>query len=72
MQQKKSFKSLCGFKEEIYEILLNAAIPTVTLFFEIEDAFDIKRNKANKNPFEFSTVQSVIGLVPRYCGDLYE
>lgn len=42
----------------------------VTMLVEIEEAFDIQLDEADMNPFEFTTVQSVIDMVKKYiCGD---
>ena len=41
----------------------------VMLLVEIEDAFEIELDESDMNPFDFDTVQSVINLVNKYCGD---
>lgn len=41
----------------------------VTMLVEIEEAFGIELDEADMNPFDLSTVQSVIDMVTKYCGD---
>lgn len=41
----------------------------VTLLVEIEEAFAIELDETDMNPFDLSTVQSVIDMVFKYCGD---
>ncbi len=56
----------------LQEDLALDSLMMVTMLVEIEDIFDIKLDEADLNPFDLSTVQNVIDLVSRYCGDLYE
>ena len=44
----------------------------VTLLIEIEDNFNIELSESDMNPFDLSTVQDVVDLVKKYCGDEYE
>ena len=44
------------------------SLSMVTLLVEIEDAFSIELDAADMNPFQLTTVQSVIELVARYGG----
>ena len=44
----------------------------VTLLSEIEDAFSIELDESEMNPFDLDTVQSVIDMVSKYCGDANE
>lgn len=44
----------------------------VTLLIEIEDAFSIELDESDMNPFDLDTVQSVIDMVSKYCGDANE
>lgn len=41
----------------------------VTMLIEIEDAFGIELDESDMNPFDLSTVQNVIDMVNKYCGD---
>ena len=41
----------------------------VTMLVEIEDIFGIELDETDMNPFELSTVQNVIDMVAKYCGD---
>jgi len=41
----------------------------VTMLIEIEDVFDIELEETDMNPFDLNTVQSVIDMVAKYCGD---
>ena len=40
----------------------------VTLLLEIEDVFNIQLEEVDMNPFELTTVQSVIDMVAKYVG----
>lgn len=44
----------------------------VTMLVEIEEVFGIDLDEADMNPFELSTVQSVIDMVIKYLGDRNE
>lgn len=41
----------------------------VTMLVEIEEVFRVELDEADMNPFDLSTVQSVIDMVTKYCGD---
>ena len=41
----------------------------VTMLVEIEEAFAIELDEADMNPFDLSTVQNVIDMIAKYCGD---
>lgn len=41
----------------------------VTMLVEIEEAFSIELDEADMNPFDLGTVQNVIDMVAKYCGD---
>lgn len=41
----------------------------VTMLIEIEEAFAIELDEADMNPFDLGTVQNVIDMVAKYCGD---
>lgn len=41
----------------------------VTMLVEIEEAFAIELDEVDMNPFDLSTVQNVIDMVAKYCGD---
>lgn len=41
----------------------------VTMLVEIEEAFAIELDEADMNPFDLGTVQNVIDMVSKYCGD---
>ena len=41
----------------------------VTMLVEIEEVFGVELDEADMNPFDLSTVQSVIDMVAKYCGD---
>lgn len=41
----------------------------VTMLVEIEDVFAIELDESDLNPFDLSTVQSVVDMVIKYCGD---
>ena len=44
----------------------------VTMLVEIEEAFAIELDEADMNPFDLGTVQNVIDMVAKYCGDINE
>lgn len=41
----------------------------ITMLVEIEEAFDIELDEADMNPFDLGTVQNVVDMVAKYCGD---
>ena len=41
----------------------------VTMLVEIEEAFAIELDEADMNPFDLGTVQNVVDMVAKYCGD---
>lgn len=45
------------------------SLKMVTMLVEIENIFGIELDEADMNPFDFSTVQSVIDMVIKYVGD---
>lgn len=53
----------------LQEQLILDSLAMVTLLIEIEETFEIEIDESDMNPFELSTVQNVIDLVAKYCGD---
>lgn len=45
------------------------SIMMVTMLVEIEEVFEIELDETDMNPFDLNTVQSVIDMVAKYCGD---
>lgn len=45
------------------------SLSMVMLLVEIEEAFNIELDMSDMNPFDLSTVQSVIDMVARYVGN---
>ncbi len=45
------------------------SLSMVMLLVEIEEAFNIELDEADMNPFDLITVQDVINLSNKYCGD---
>lgn len=41
----------------------------VTMLVEIEEVFGIELDEADMNPFDLGTIQNVIDMVAKYCGD---
>lgn len=39
----------------------------VTLLLEIEEVFSIELDESDMNPYDLTTVQSVIDMVAKYC-----
>lgn len=52
----------------LQEDLALDSLSMVTLLVEIEEAFSIELDAVDMNPFQLTTVQSVIDLVSRYGG----
>ena len=48
------------------EIYLDS-LSMVTLLIMVEDGFNIVLDESDMNPFELTTVQSVIDMVSKYC-----
>lgn len=44
------------------------SLSMVTLLVEIEENFGIELEESDMNPFDLTTVQSVIDMVEKYCG----
>ena len=53
----------------LQEKLLLDSLAMVTMLIEIEDSLDIELDESDMNPFKLDTVQSVIDMVLKYCGD---
>lgn len=53
----------------LQEQLVLDSLAMVAMLIEIEETFEIELDEADMNPFELSTVQNVIDLVAKYCGD---
>ena len=41
----------------------------VTLLIEIEEVFNIELDESDMNPFELISVNDVVSLVSKYCGE---
>lgn len=41
----------------------------VTLLVEIEETFGVELEETDMNPFELTTVQSVVDMVRKYCDE---
>jgi len=55
--------------DHLQEDLTLDSLMMVTMLVEIEEAFSIELDEADMNPFDLSTVQSVIDMVTKYFGD---
>ncbi len=53
----------------LQEDLALDSLMMVTMLIEIEDTFVIELDESDMNPFDLNTVQDVIDLVIKYCGD---
>lgn len=53
----------------LQEDLALDSLAMVTLLLEVEDVFSIELDESDMNPFDLTTVQSVINLVNKYDGD---
>lgn len=49
--------------------LMLDSLAMVTLLINIEEAFNIELDESDMNPFDLNTVQSLIALVEKYCGE---
>ena len=49
--------------------LLLDSLSMVMLLVEIEDNFGIELDESDMNPFDLTTVESIINMVEIYCGD---
>ena len=68
------FFELCGQEDidptaSLKEDLALDSLAMVTLLIEIEDVFEIQLDESDMNPFDLNTVQDVMDLVSKYCGD---
>lgn len=45
------------------------SLAMVMMLVAIEESFGIELKESDMNPFNFVTVQNVIDMVERYCGD---
>ncbi len=53
------------------ELFLDS-LSMVVLLIKIEDALNILLDESDMNPYELVTVEDVIKLAEKYCGDGYE
>lgn len=53
----------------LQEDLVLDSLAMVTLLVEIEEKFEIQLDESDMNPFDLNTVQSVIDMVKKYCGE---
>lgn len=65
---------LCGEEaikesDSLQEDLGLDSLALVTMLVEIEETFDVQLDEADMNPFDLMTVQDVIDLAEKYCGD---
>lgn len=75
--QEKVKKILCELSgeetvENTYQLQGDLALDSlmmVTMLIEIEEVFGIELDETDMNPFDLSTVQNVMDLVAKYCGD---
>ena len=54
---------------KLQENLALNSLAMVTMLVQIEDVFEIQLDEADMNPFDLITVQNVIDLVEKYCGE---
>ncbi len=77
-EQIKSILCVLGGVSEIsdesslQDDLMLDSLSMVMLLVEIEDAFDIKLDESDMNPFELVTVQEVVDMVQKYVGEIDE
>ncbi len=71
---KDIISELCGEEKIENDMSLQGdlsldSLLMVTLLIEIEEKFEITLDESDMNPFELTTVQSVIDLVKKYCDE---
>lgn len=54
---------------KLQENLALDSLAMVTMLVQIEDVFEIQLDETDMNPFDLITVQNVIDLVEKYCGE---
>ena len=64
-----SCKDKIGDRDRLREDLMLDSLAMVILLIETEDKLGIRFDEADMNPFDLDTVQNVIDMVARYCGD---
>lgn len=57
---------------KLQEDLALDSLCMITLLLELEDCFNIELKESDMNPYNLLTVQDIIGLVEKYCGEHYE
>lgn len=75
--EKKIKQILCELSGEkiienhfrLQEDLALDSLMMVTMLVEIEDVLGIELDQTDMNPFDLNTVQNVIDMVYKYCGD---
>ncbi len=55
--------------DHLQEDLALDSLMMVTMLVEIEETFEIELDEVDMNPFDLGTVQNVIDMVAKYCGD---
>ena len=58
--------------QHLQEDLALDSLSMVTLLIEIEETFNIVLDESDMNPYDLTTVQSVVDLVNKYLGDTNE
>lgn len=58
--------------DHLQEELVLDSLMMVTMLVEIEETFGIELDEEDMNPFDLGTVQNVIDMVAKYCGDTDE
>lgn len=58
--------------QHLQEDLALDSLFMVTLLIEIEETFNIVLDESDMNPYDLTTVQSVVDLVNKYIGDTNE
>ena len=64
-----SGKEIVEDSDRLQGVLALDSLLMVTLLVEIEEVFNIELDETDMNPFDLDTVQNVIDMVARYCGD---
>lgn len=58
---------IIGNDASLQEDLALDSLSMVALLLELEEAFDIELDESDMNPFDLTTVQSVINMINKYC-----
>ncbi len=59
-------------EDRLQEELSMDSLSMVTLLIELENVFCVEFDEVDMNPYDLITVQDVVELMERYCGERHE